>query len=254
MHFLVIAVGPDWKQDLEQYAAHSDQPLSRLEFVDTGEDNRHEYATGYRDQLILADGSQMSVFSAEARVFRRALLPDECALGPKEIKRRFIVFEWSGNGITVLAPPPGSVVRRVPLRDMYATFEAFMVGKNQAPDLHTGRYGYWRNPWAKWDWYVVGGRWHGFFVPKPGLGGRIGEPDSFGTPRVPGGVDQIRRDAVDFDHMEAEAHAEALASWDALDALVPPGLFDGLQTLTALLARHAGDDFPTANARDAYDE
>ena len=28
-------------------------------------------------------------------------------------------------------------------------------------DPETGKYGYWENPNAKWDWWVIGGRWRG---------------------------------------------------------------------------------------------
>lgn len=33
---------------------------------------------------------------------------------------------------------------------------------------HEGNYGYWYNTQAKWDWYVVGGRWSGFWTTKNG--------------------------------------------------------------------------------------
>ena len=38
-------------------------------------------------------------------------------------------------------------------------------------DPKTGRYGYWRNPNAKWDWYSTGGRWAGHFLIKPEFAG-----------------------------------------------------------------------------------
>lgn len=33
---------------------------------------------------------------------------------------------------------------------------------------HKGNYGFWYNSQAKWDWYVVGGRWHNFWTTKNG--------------------------------------------------------------------------------------
>lgn len=32
--------------------------------------------------------------------------------------------------------------------------------------LHEGRYGYWYNPNAKWDWFTIGGRWRGMLEVK----------------------------------------------------------------------------------------
>lgn len=46
-------------------------------------------------------------------------------------------------------------------REDYPTFEVFArdyYGKD-APDEKTGRYGYWKNPNQKWDWFEIGGRW-----------------------------------------------------------------------------------------------
>lgn len=57
----------------------------------------------------------------------------------------------------------------------YPTFESFCqhyLGYTE----EDGAWGYWSNPQAKWDWYTVGGRWHGFFWAKKGaLSGKSGE-------------------------------------------------------------------------------
>jgi hypothetical protein len=42
-----------------------------------------------------------------------------------------------------------------------------------------GNWGYWYNPNAKWDWWVIGGRWKGFLVTKPNTSGILGEPGVF---------------------------------------------------------------------------
>ena len=36
-------------------------------------------------------------------------------------------------------------------------------------DNITGKRGYWQNPDAKWDWYVIGGRWAGLLKAKEGI-------------------------------------------------------------------------------------
>ena len=45
-------------------------------------------------------------------------------------------------------------------KDIYATFEEFMEGYGDyEKDEITGKYGYWENPNAKWDWWEIGGRY-----------------------------------------------------------------------------------------------
>lgn len=42
----------------------------------------------------------------------------------------------------------------------YSSFEKFESDWNEYErDSETGRYGYWQNPNAKWDWFSIGGRW-----------------------------------------------------------------------------------------------
>ena len=53
---------------------------------------------------------------------------------------------------------------------MYPSFDDFMVeyGEYTSRDEETGKYGYWENPNAKWDWYSIGGRWSGSLLLKSG--------------------------------------------------------------------------------------
>lgn len=45
-------------------------------------------------------------------------------------------------------------------KDDYETLDEFMESYHgYEKNKETGTYGYWENPNAKWDWYVVGGRW-----------------------------------------------------------------------------------------------
>lgn len=70
-------------------------------------------------------------------------------------------------------------------------------------DPEKGRYGYWENPNSKWDWYVVGGRWSGFF---PTFSGEQ--------------VDQSVKSSIDFEGARDRAEREALGRYDAFAALV----------------------------------
>jgi hypothetical protein len=58
-----------------------------------------------------------------------------------------------------------------------------------------GVYGYWRNPQAKWDWWVVGGRYDNYLINKHGASG-----DSF----------QVKD--IDWEAMERR-NAENAAQW-----------------------------------------
>lgn len=52
----------------------------------------------------------------------------------------------------------------------YNTFEEYMRDYHgyDARDPEKGRYGYWENPNAKWDWWQTGGRFSGWFKDKKG--------------------------------------------------------------------------------------
>lgn len=63
-----------------------------------------------------------------------------------------------------------------------------------------GDWGYYANPDARWDWFVLGGRWHGSLLLKPGCKGSLGEGSWWGDNqrRHPKGVDQARFGDIDW--------------------------------------------------------
>ena len=76
-------------------------------------------------------------------------------------------------------------------------------------DKETGEYGYWENPNKKWDWWVLGGRWSGKLLLKPGAEGEIGDSGFFGPEAKPGYVDQAKKKDIDFDGMMEGAAIDA---------------------------------------------
>lgn len=52
------------------------------------------------------------------------------------------------------------------MKQDYPSFDTFMsdYAGYDAVDPKTLKYGYWKNPRAKWDWYLLGGRWSGYFL------------------------------------------------------------------------------------------
>ena len=52
---------------------------------------------------------------------------------------------------------------------------SFVEDEDSDVDEETGLHGYWENLNAKWDWYQIGGRWHGMLVTN-GTSGKRGNP------------------------------------------------------------------------------
>lgn len=62
------------------------------------------------------------------------------------------------------------------------------------------------NPNAKWDWYLMGGRWTGFFKLKSGsVPHTVGEPGIMTEPADPSCADQARKGDIDFAAMQGAA-------------------------------------------------
>lgn len=58
----------------------------------------------------------------------------------------------------------------VPHQERFSSFELYMEEYEgyRNKDEITGKYGYWENPNAKWDWWTVGGRWSNSLILKSG--------------------------------------------------------------------------------------
>jgi hypothetical protein len=76
------------------------------------------------------------------------------------------------------------------------------------------------NPNAKWDWYVVGGRWTGYFTLKEGTNGDLGRPGTFGNQAKPRTADVIRKQDIDIEKMRNDAQLEAETAWDTIRGIV----------------------------------
>lgn len=82
-------------------------------------------------------------------------------------------------------------------------------------DKKSKGYGYYHNPNAKWDWYVVGGRWSGFFKLKENGSGSIGKPGVFGNIPKNGWADQAMICDIDFEGMMKRNIKGAKKNWKA---------------------------------------
>ena len=75
------------------------------------------------------------------------------------------------------------------------------------------------NPNAKWDWYVIGGRWTGYFPLKEGAKGEVGRPGVMTDPAKPGYADIARKRDIDFESARRKAADEAeqrFSKWERI--------------------------------------
>ena len=72
---------------------------------------------------------------------------------------------------------PGQTIEELlaPYCEDDPTFFEFEEDEGGELDESTGRRGWWHNPEARWDWWVVGGRWAGYIAATEGS---YGEPSS----------------------------------------------------------------------------
>ena len=87
-------------------------------------------------------------------------------------------------------PPEGERVTRYRLKDFYPTFEDYMREEGFQSDQN-GRYGFWYNPNAKYDYFSIGGRWNGALLTKDGKR-----------------VNSAKVTEIDFERMKRNALAE----------------------------------------------
>lgn len=77
--------------------------------------------------------------------------------------------------------------------------------------------GYWENPNAKWDWYLLGGRWTGYFkVKKHAQLAEIGEPGIMTERAKIGTADQVFKSDIDVNGMRDESGLEAQNTYEKM--------------------------------------
>lgn len=107
------------------------------------------------------------------------------------------------------------------------------------------------NPNARWDWYLVGGRWTGFFKLRPGAFGALGRPGTATDAAKPGRADQALKSAIDFDGMRDEEERSARQLWRKVKAIIGDlPWWDSWETVTARFTIDGTTDYDAA--RSAY--
>jgi len=180
----------------ESGCSEDDPPELRkhLEFEDIEDEYAEKYAAGSCSMIRLADGK---MFSAYDNRFKKP-------------------FDFNRMGGSEYEHPPGSEKVETPLRERYVTFEEYMAdycGYTER-DSKAKRYGSWRNPNQKWDWYQIGGRWTGYLPLKSGAAGASGEPGLM----TKANADRTKADIcrisdVDFDRVAIDSRVAAEEFW-----------------------------------------
>jgi hypothetical protein len=104
-----------------------------------------------------------------------------------------------------------------PIREVFPSFDDYMLAVHGERDGLTGRYGDWYNPHGQYDWYVLGGRFFGHLVLKPGWRGpadHLYGDDELACPLRTG--EAVKGD-IDFEAMSRECYEEFVAAWDELE-------------------------------------
>lgn len=176
-----------------------------LVFEDVEDDSLKQYDTDTTRRVRLSDGKEVFAFDD---MFRNH---DFLA------SKRYIY-------------PPDAVEFERPVKEIYPTFEQYMAEYcgYEKRDQKTGRYGHWRNPNQKWDWFEIGGRWIGSIPVKddflatvrgePGLGAKAADD--------PNKCDGCRIKNIDMDAVATEGRARAEEFWTAWTKFVETGKSD----------------------------
>lgn len=198
-HFSVLVIGSEVDEQLAPYQENNcgDCPEEYLVFRSAEEVYREEYENGKMEKVVMSDGSLKNQWDEEFRI-------DKCGFGPKTHK-----------------VPATLKIKDFPFKDLYTTFEDFLkdyTGLKKADDI-TGKYGFWENPNAKWDWYEIGGRWSGFFKLKEDVTYHNGKGSK-------GFVDSILKKDLDIEGMEQKAKEQAEKEYDTFEkatkGITPP--------------------------------
>lgn len=207
-----------------------------LKFNDVEEEYRQNYATETVTRVKMPDGRLLARYDDEFRV-------------------------PGSFGLSFGADPSHKVPEHleqveIPVSQIYPTFEAYVTEyAGYRKDEETGKYGYWHNPNAKWDWYSVGGRWTGLLKLKEMtieavLASGSGEPGLMTEPNS----DLARCDftlagLVDWEGMQQEQTDRAMTDYRAYH-LVKAKVAE--MPLSAAVLDAASEDYHSESVRGEW--
>jgi hypothetical protein len=193
-----------YKESYSEEEEEASKPY--MKFKDTEDESRKKFEEGTMSSVRLADGQEFDKWDER---FRKKPTGDLFATIEDKYQH-----------------PKGAVFFDKPFKERYGTFERYMEEYEGIDEREpsTGRYGYFRNPRATWDWYQIGGRWAGSVLSiKPGTEDEsiAGHPGLMTTPGE--GPDICRIKNIDFDHAAERSRKLLAEAWEEWSKLVNDG-------------------------------
>lgn len=220
-HFTVLVIGDDVEKQLQPFH----------EFECTGEDD--EFVVDVDDTSDLLAG-----YESDTTTMIRTPEGELVSLYDDAGHLKAVFSKPNGDSIlpggTKMFIPDGYSMEKVPTK----TIESFAecahgytgrpIVKALDPSDEEQKYGYIlvndhgtvlkcvdrTNPNKKWDWWLVGGRWTGFFKLKKGATGKLGKPGLMTGRAGSDRADECRKSAIDFEGMREQDRSRALKRWD----------------------------------------
>ena len=194
-HFTVAIIGDNPEEQLIPFCEDVEQvPHDLLEFDDWETKYINTYENESIEMIRLASGELKYTW-------------DDSFKNPK--------YELIGRDGDVerFIYPKDSERCQIAQKSRYKDFETFLEDwyGTEEKDALTGRYGYWVNPNAKWDWYQLGGRWANMLKMKKG---RWADMLNAGKDPIPEYVDSALLKEIDFEGMESEAREKYSSLYD----------------------------------------
>lgn len=193
-----------------------DCPPEYLEFVDTEEDERYTYENGYTEKVQAPDGQLFDKYDPQFK-------------------------DTNSDDFTpVYLIPDGYKEILVAYKELYPTFDDYMEKYGEVErDPETGRYGYWTNPNAKWDYWRIGGRFRGLLRASKGTLGELSWEYTVDKENqyleAAGQYDQAQIKDIDFS-LDQKLYNKAARFWEVYVEKAPlkpeenPEAFDSFYT------------------------
>lgn len=245
-HFTVLVIGEEPELQLAPYHEFecTGEVDEYVQSVDKLEEAKEGFAQSKTTRMKSPTGELLEVDDFQ---FFRNPTPDEAArIESRDTNGMRLRREDFGDGkgmtVKVAFVPEGYEPVEVPLSQVESLAEYVeswygfcRVEHDQPVDLEDShKYGWYKvdadgnvieavdrtNPNKKWDWYVLGGRWTGFFKLKAGADGVLGRPGLFTKGADAGQADAAVKGSIDFDSMRLEAETEAAADYDRIHAVL----------------------------------
>ena len=235
-HFTVLVIGPNFEEQLQPFHEYECTGIldQYVRFIDHTDEVTAEYndPENTRTMIKLPNGELKNTYDS---MFYRPATEEELKkigtpIGSGIAQGIRYSTEYKGRERHVMVEDHTGLEKvEIPYSEIYESVEAFAKDWH-GYDVHaeTGRIGRMTNPNAKWDWYVVGGRWTGFFRVKNGAdSAELGKPGLMTEPAEVGTADQLRKGDVDWQAMRDHAAAKANDEYDEFERVtagleIPP--------------------------------